>query len=111
MILLLLNYLSNIIRINAFYTNKYWNLLKNDATFTKYFPDKFLKYPPPKKYFWNVYSQAKEEDFKKMLNNTVKDVKLYKRSELEHTRLSSEAIEVFDKFIDGSIGLLCKLIS
>lgn len=85
--------------------------MKKDHDFIIYFPDKFLKHPPPKKYFWSVLSQTKPDKFKGILNLALKNYKNIKRLNNENIKMTEEALDVFDAFVNESLSLLGIIIS
>ena len=99
-------YPSNVTRINGFYTCKIWNDLKNNADFNIYFPDKFMKHPPPKKYFWKVMSQIKTDIFDNYIKLALKQYKGMKRIDNENIIINEESLKLFDSFVKESLKLL-----
>lgn len=100
---------SILIRINFFHTNRLWVKLKADQTFTRYFPDKFKKYTPPKEYFWKVYSQVFSEKFKNLVKSSEQTLRRIVNLKQENLSLTQEAIEIHKEFIEKSLTLLSKL--
>lgn len=88
-----------------------WDQLKSDSNFSSYFPDKFLRYTPPKKYFWNVYSQIKQNEYQKLLATQKSKLKVSSKQYLDTIRVTEESLAVFNDFVEDTIGLLSSLIS
>lgn len=102
---------SNVIRIKQFFTYIFWDKLKKDITFISYFPDKFRKYPPPKKYFWNVFSQIKQAEYEQLLQTEKEKIRNQLVNQNAFVRVSEEALHVFNDFVEDSMNLMCELIS
>ena len=106
-----MSYLSKIIRLKECYLNNIWEKYKGEKEFFSYFPNKFKKYPPPKAYFWKVFSVLKREEYDKILNKTKLRLVKHKRIKEVDLKLTEEAIEILNNFKDEDLNLLSKIKS
>jgi hypothetical protein len=71
-----------------------------------YFPDKFYKFTPPKKYFWQVFSQVFTERYMKMIEGAKFNLRRYAVITREKKKITQESLNVYQSFLEDKLFLL-----
>lgn len=105
---LLLCHQSILTRIRHTLTNVLWKKYKSDPSFLQYFPDRFLKTAPPKKYFWQVFAAVKPNEYNDTIIVAKNRASTFKKIVRSNIKLTDQALEVFNDFVDDDLNLLSK---
>lgn len=103
--------LSKIIRIKNCYLNEIWGEYQKDESLFIYFPEKFSKYPPPKDYFWKVFSIVNPQKYAKIVDKSKINLVKHKRIKENEINITLEAEEILKSFKPDDLKLLSLLNS
>lgn len=98
-------------RIKHTFTCSIWSKYRNDDSLLYYFPDRFKKTTPPKKYFWQVIALTKPKEYLEYMESALKRIVTIRKMVRSTLKITDEALDVLQGFKENELRLLSKLIS
>lgn len=100
-----------LIRVKHTLTSTLRSVYKADKDFAKYFPDKFHKAVPDKRYFWRVLAMVKLAEYDRYINKARTRLVAITKSMRNSITLTDEAIKIFEEFSENDLNSLSELNS